>query len=221
MTVELRKKTKEQTERRLVASYSSKRAVKDGHDRQKAVDKLIDKLKKSSNPKDLIGNSGHKKYINIEGEANYKIDTQKIEHDKQWDGLLGVVTNIKEKKMVPSQILEHYHGLWQVEQCFRVSKTDLRIRPIYHWTPGRVKAHIAICFMALVCIRYLYYLTKVHQLEFSELSIRQTLNKVQLSILSHTENNKRYGIPSRKTTQAEKLYQLMGLKLSDVPFQIC
>ena len=215
------KETKEEVERRLVASYSESRAHKDSHDRQQAVDKLLDKVKKTSNPKDLISNFGYQKYIKLEGEASYTIDPQKIENDKKWDGLLGVVTNIKVDQMAASQVLEHYHGLWQVEQCFRVSKTDLKIRPLYHWTPRRVKAHIAICFMALVCVRYLYYLSKVHQLGFSELSIRQTLNNVQFSILSHTENNKRYAIPSKKTIQAEKLYQLMGLKLSDVPFQIC
>lgn len=215
------KATKQPIERRLVASYSSKRAVKDGHDRQKAVDKLMEKAKKSSNPKDLITHNTYQKYIKWEAEASYTIDTEKIEKDKQWDGLLGVVTNIKEEDMAATVILEHYHGLWQVEQCFRVSKTDLRIRPIYHWTPQRVKAHIAICFMSLVCVRYLYYLTKVHQLAFSERTIRQTLNQVQLSILSHTENNDRYAIPSKKTTQAEQLYKLMGLSLSDIPYKIC
>ena len=40
-------------------------------------------------------------------------------------------------------------------------------------------------------------------------------------ILAHTENDNKYGIPSKKTIQAEKIYQLMGLKISDVPFQIC
>ena len=220
LTIKKDKKEPEAIERRLVASYSLKREKKDCHDRQKAVDKLMEKASKSSNPKELVSNYGYQKYIKIEGEASYRIDTDKIEADKQWDGLLGVVTNLSKEQVSAQQILEHYHGLWQVEQCFRVSKTDLRVRPIYHWTPRRIKAHIAICFMALACVRYLYHLTKVHQLDYSEMSIRQTLIDVQLSILSHIDNDHRYGIPSKKTTQAEKLYMLMGLKLSDVPFQI-
>ena len=178
------------------------------------------KVAKTKNPKDLVGIFGYKKYIKLKGEINYTIDQEKIEMDKQWDGLLGIITNLKEGQLPVSQPLEHYYGLWLVEQCFRVSKSNLRIRPIYHWTPRRIKAHLAICFMALACIRYLYYITKVHQLNFSELSIRQTLIDVQVSILKHIDNNNRYGIPSKKTTQAKKLYQIMGLKLSDIPFQI-
>lgn len=210
----------ESIQRRMVASFSLKRAKKDRHDRQKAVDKLMEKAAKSSNPKDLVSNYGYQKYIKLEGESSYSVDTEKIENAKQWDGLLGVVTNMKQGMMSAAQVLDYYHGLWQVEQCFRVSKTDLKVRPVYHWTPRRIKAHLAICFMSLACVRYLYYLTRVHQLGFSELSIRQILIDVQISILSHTQSKHRYGIPSKKTTQAEKLYQLMGLKLSDVPFRI-
>lgn len=207
-------------DRRLIVSYSQKRALKDSKDRQRAIDKLMEKMGKSKNPKDLVSNFGYKKYIKLEGKVKYSVNQEKIDRDRQWDGLLGIITNQKKKDLSVQEALEHYHGLWQVEQCFRVSKSDLRIRPVYHWTPQRVKAHIAICFMALACVRYLYYITKVHQLEFSELSIRQTLTQVQISILSHTQQDSKYGIPSKKTTQAEKLYQIMGLKLSDVPFQI-
>ena len=49
-----------------------------------------------------------------------------------------------------THVLEQYRGLWQVEETFRVTKHDLNIRPIFHWTPARVRAHIAICFMALM-----------------------------------------------------------------------
>lgn len=206
--------------RRLIVSNSLKRAQKDRLDRQRAIDKLMEKLTRTKNPKDLVSNFGYKKYIKVEGEASYTIDENKIKNAQTWDGLLGIITNMEQKDISCAEALLHYHGLWQVEQCFRVSKTDLRIRPIYHWTPPRIKAHIAICFMALACMRYLYYLTKVHQLNFSEQSIRQSLINVQLSVLRHIENDDKYGLPSKKTIQAEKLYQMMGLKLTDVPFKI-
>lgn len=206
--------------RRLIVSYGLKRAQKDRVDRQRSIDKLMEKLTRTKNPKDLVSNFGYRKYIRVEGEASYTVDENKIKNAQTWDGLLGIITNVEQKDLSCAEALEHYHGLWQVEQCFRVSKTDLRIRPIYHWTPPRIKAHIAICFMGLACMRYLYYLTKVHQLNFSEQSIRQSLINVQLSILGHIENDDKYGIPSKKTLQAEKLYRIMGLKLTDVPFKI-
>ena len=66
-----------------------------------------------------------------------------------------VVTNAEE--LNEKEVREQYRKLWQIEECFRISKHDLSLRPIYHWTPKRVKAHIAICFMALVCLRHLEY----------------------------------------------------------------
>ena len=51
------------------------------------------------------------------------------------------ITNLPD--MDSAEVLSHYHGLWQVEETFHVSKHDLRVRPIYHWTPARVHAHIS------------------------------------------------------------------------------
>ena len=52
--------------------------------------------------------------------------------------------------MNPS-VMSHYHGLWQVEESFRITKHDLRVRPIWHWNSDRIRAHIAIAFMAFAC----------------------------------------------------------------------
>jgi transposase len=59
--------------------------------------------------------------------------------------LKGYVTNSKLSK---EAIIENYKHLWQIEKAFRISKTDLRIRPIYHRIPGRISAHIIIAFTA-------------------------------------------------------------------------
>ena len=61
-----------------------------------------------------------------------------------------VITNLPD---TPHQeVLSHYRGLWQVEESFRITKHDLKVRPVYHWTPSRVRAHIVISFMAFACI---------------------------------------------------------------------
>ncbi len=58
--------------------------------------------------------------------------------------------DVAEQLIAARAILSQYRGLWQVEDTFRVSKHDLKIRPIYHWTPRRIEAHIAIAFMSLL-----------------------------------------------------------------------
>lgn len=79
------------------------------------------------------------------GKVKIKIDYTKYEADKCWDGLKGYVTN---SKLSAVKVLESYNNLWQIEKAFRISKTDLRIRPIYHYLRRRIEAHLCIAFSA-------------------------------------------------------------------------
>lgn len=206
-------------DRRLIVSYNEKNAKKDAFDREKSIGRLLAKLKNNkNNPSDLISNFGYKKFLKITGDATVEVNQEKIEREKLWDGLHGVITNHPD--LTPEQIIQQYHGLWQVEQCFRISKYDLKIRPVFHWTPQKIKAHIAICFMALTCVRYLHYRTKTQYVPLSEQNIRQQLLSVQISVLKHQQSKILYGIPSPIKQDIKKIYQIMGLKLSDVPFRI-
>lgn len=205
--------------RRLIVSYNEQNAKKDAFDREKSIERLLAKLKKKeTKPTDLISNFGYKKYLQLIGEATVEVNQEKIERDKQWDGLHGVITNHPD--LTPEQIIQQYHGLWQIEQCFRVSKHDLKIRPIFHWTPQKIKAHIAICFMALTCARYLHYRIKTQYTALSEQRIRQLLLFQQISILKDQQSKTLYGVPSPIKQDTKKIYQIMGLKISDVPFRI-
>jgi len=203
---------------RLVVSYSEKRAKKDFKDRETALEKLTGKLKKSRNPLSFGGSYGYKRFLKTASEAVVEIDEKKVNKAAMWDGLHGVITNIKD--MTAEQIREHYHGLWQVEESFRITKHDLKIRPVYHWTPKRIKAHIAICFMSLTLARHLMYRTKLQYQNMSAEEIRRNLSSVQLSILKDVSTNKRYGVPSAITPEAAKLYKIMAINWSPVPFEV-
>ncbi len=204
--------------RRLIVTYSIKRAEKDRRDREKAVNKLKKKISKSKNPASLISNYGYKKYIKIEGKTKVELDEAKLAKSAAWDGLHGIITNKKE--LSAEEILDYYHQLWQIEENFRISKHDLRIRPIYHWTPKRVKAHIAISFMALVCVRHLEYRVKRQYKKLSPEVIRNELLHSQCSILKDISTNKKYCLPSKTTQEMKKIYQTVGKKISSVPFEI-
>ena len=206
--------------RRLLVSYSEKRARKDAFDRQKALDKLQKKLNKSKNPESFLQHTSYRKYLKIEqlSQQTVIIDEEKISRAARWDGLHGIITNITD--ITASDAFEHYRGLWQIEETFRLTKHDLKVRPIYHWTPRRIEAHVAICFMALVCIRHLSYRVQLQYQALSPEIIRNELVHVQQSILMHKTNGCRYGIPSKPTLHAQKIYQVMGEKLSATPFLI-
>jgi len=202
----------------MTVTYSPKRAEKDRYEREKAIEKLKQRLNKSKNPKELLSNFGYKKFIKIEGKAQIEIDQTKLKEAQKWDGLKGIVSNTK--TLTPLQQIIHYSGLWQVEETFRISKHDLKMRPIYHWTDNRIKAHIAICFMALSCMRFVEYEVAVRYKKISPLEIRRQLKQVQTSILKDKSTNKLYALPSKIQEDAYKILQLYDIKHTTTPYEI-
>ena len=203
---------------RLIVTYSPTRAAKDRHDREKAIEQLSKRIGRSKNPKSLLSSYGYKKFVKLEGEAKLVRDDEKIQEAAQWDGLHGICTNIKDA--TPAELLVQYRGLWQVEETFRLSKHDLSMRPIFHWTVPRIKAHIAICFMALVCVRSAEYRIALQYKKLSPQVIRTALLGLQISILKDQKTNKLYALPSKATQDAKKMYQVWGLRWTDVPYLV-
>ena len=132
-------------ETRLIVSYSQARAKKDKSNRQRGLEKLERAIKTGRLSKKNINNRGYNKYLKLDGKVNVSIDYEKFSGDNQWDGLKGYVTNTKLNK---DQVIEQYGNLWKIEKAFRISKTDLRIRPIFHRLRHRIEAHICIAFCA-------------------------------------------------------------------------
>jgi transposase len=207
---------------RLIISRSSARAKKDKSDREKAITKLLAKLAKSKKPTDLISNFGYKKYLKIDGDTSVSINRDKVDQAELWDGLHGVFTNTNRSEMNSYAVLGQYHGLWQVEDSFRISKHDLRTRPVFHWNPNRIMAHIAICFVAFSLIRFLQHHVKQELGEpFSAQRISLELNSVQQSILRDVnKNNVKYVIPSKSSNNVLKIYKAMKLNRNVTPYNL-
>lgn len=204
--------------RRLIVSYSSKRAEHDGKHRRKLIERLIKKTDDGNLPiSQLITNHGIKKYIKIEQEKA-KIDEEKIERDAVWDGLHGVVTNLKGKS--PRQILGFYRGLWHIEEAFRINKHDLRIRPIFHWTKSRIEGHIVLCFVAYALVKHAQFRLKIQAEAISVERLREELLAVQTMIVEEISTGKKYCIPSGLQRMQKKIYQIFGLKRKEVPQRI-
>lgn len=130
---------------KLIITYSDARAKKDKYNREKGLRKLEKQIRTGKLTKANINNRGYNKYLKLEGEIDVKIDKEKFDQDAKWDGLKGYITNAKLSK---DQVLENYQHLWQIEKAFRIAKTDLKIRPIYHRKKQRIEAHICLTFVA-------------------------------------------------------------------------
>jgi transposase len=105
-----------------------------------------------------------------------------------------------------------------VEESFRITKHDLKIRPIYHWSPKRVKAHLAISFTAYMLTRYLEHRVRLQYKKLSPLVIKNLLLNVQKSIVYDKEKKIKYIIPSKIKPDAKKIYNLMEVSHSITPY---
>jgi transposase len=130
---------------RLVISYSLSRQKKDQANREKGLLKLEKQVKSGRLTKANINNRGYNKYLKLEGEVKVSIDQKKFKADGRWDGLKGYLTNTTLSK---DEIIDNYNHLWRIEKAFRVSKHDLKIRPIFHRLQRRIEAHVCIAFVA-------------------------------------------------------------------------
>ncbi len=130
---------------RLIVSYSARRAKKDEQNREKGIARLRKLLSKGKLTKHSISNRGYNKYLKLKKDVEVEIDEDKFEEDKKWNGLKGYLTNTALPKQT---IIDYYHQLWQIERTFRITKTDLSLRPVYHYKKRRIEAHICIAFAA-------------------------------------------------------------------------
>lgn len=130
---------------KLIISYSDKRAKKDKLNRERGLQRIEKQLKSGKLTKSNINNRGYNKYLKMDGEVKISIDIEKFYVDAKWDGLKGYVTNTS---LTKNEIIDNYGHLWKIEKAFRISKHDLKVRPIYHRLQKRIEAHIIINFVA-------------------------------------------------------------------------
>lgn len=132
-------------DRRLIVDFSLQRAKKDKANRERLIRSLKLRLIKGQT---VIRKS---KYLAVSQMGKVKgIDQTKIKEDLQFDGLKGYFTNVNAKELPAEEVIKQYHNLWQVEKAFRMSKGDLKERPIYHYREERIQAHLLLCFISLL-----------------------------------------------------------------------
>jgi len=179
---------------KLVVTFSDERAAKDRYNREKGLRRLEKLIAKGRLTKASINNKGYNKYLRLEGELKISIDKEKYQQDAQWDGLKGYLTNARLSK---EDIIENYLHLWQIEKAFRVAKTDLKIRPVYHRLQKRIEAHICLNFVAYKIYKELErqlklkksilspetvidILQSIYEIEVTNTTTRQTIKKTLL-----------------------------------------
>ena len=153
--------TTKKLHQRLIITYSPKYAAYQRTIRDKQVEraqKMLDSgntKKNRKNPNDPA-RFIEKTAVTPEGEAadiKYFLDENKIAEETLYDGLYAVCTDLLDDNV--ADILKVSEGRWQIEECFRIMKTDFSARPVYLQNENRIQAHFLICFLALTIYRFL------------------------------------------------------------------
>jgi transposase len=136
----------------LICSYSSVRYRKDKYEMEKQIEKakfILNNPSKNKKPK----------FTKSNGES-ITLNQKLINKTQKLLGIKGYYTDLEESVVDNKKIIERYHELYKIEQAFRVSKSDLQTRPIFHYKEEPIKLHMLICFMALVTSKYIELQTK-------------------------------------------------------------
>jgi len=193
----------------LIVTYSLKRAKKDEKDRNRQLEKA-QKLLESTAKINASNRRGPKKYLKETrpDKSDWSLDEKRIEEEAAFDGLYGIQTS--EKLLSAMQIIEMKNTLWKIEESFRILKTTLETRPVFHWTPKRIRGHFVLCFLAFLLERSLEIKAKENGISASPQMLKDSLNALQ--VVGFSVHDKDYFLKTKGDSLGNKLVRLFRIK---------
>jgi transposase len=195
---------------RLIVSYTTSRASRDKKNRERGLKRLEQSISSGKLSKKHINNRGYNKYLRIDGQIDISIDYEKFDQDGKWDGLKGYLTNTT---LLPDQVIENYGDLWHIEKAFRISKTDLRIRPIFHRLKRRIESHLIIAFCSYKLYKELERQLKERGTGISVEKAIRLMNSIFAIIIKMPISGKIERILHLKTDDQRKLLNAFDIKI--------
>jgi len=191
--------------RRIICTYSSKRARKDAYERQKLIDKANKWLEEPSKYKQIKKKGAGRFITTTEDGGPLEIDYEKINADAKFDGFKALATTTDLKV---EEILTKYRDLFEVEHTFRALKSQLEIRPVFHWTDNRIRGHIAMCFIAFTFINHLRNATG---LQYGP--IVKAIDRMQVSEIKDDKANNSFYLRSKIDRNQKIIIDKLKLKV--------
>lgn len=170
---------------RLICQYSAKRAAKDRSDRIKQIERAKTVI---DHPTGIMGRY---RFVKKANNLKYLINTKLIDKAEKLEGVKGYITNTN---LETQMVIDRYHDLWHIENSFRITKSDLEARPIFHRLDETIKAHLVLVFAGLAISKYIEQSTGM--------SIKKVLQHSS-RILTHTMINTKTGEKINKETTIE------------------
>jgi transposase len=192
---------------KMIITYSEKRAEKDRNDRKRLLEKTEYLLANKSMIK-ANNKRGGKKYLKEIGNTDWVLDEAALIRDEKFDGYYAIQTS--EQNLDVEKVLDAYHSLWKIEESFRIMKSTLEVRPIFHWTENRIKGHFVICFLAFLLERTLEFKLKENQIEATPDKIREALNNMQFAVIDL--NDQKLFVRTKDTELGSNILRTLRIK---------
>lgn len=112
----------------------------------------------------------------------HSIDVEKISEEEKYDGYYLIVTS--ELDMKDGEVIDAYRGLWKIEETFKITKTELKARPVYLSRKDRIEAHFLICFISLIILRLLE-----KELKTGDISLKNAINTMREMTGTYLDEN--------------------------------
>ncbi len=186
--------------------YNPEQADRDKQKRQEIIGRLVAKLR-TQGLKSLLLHKQYSKYLKIRADKP-QLDQDKITAEEKFDGKFVLQTNTD---LHWKEVVHTYKDLWQVEAAFRTLKNELAMGPIYHFSERRIRAHIFICFLALVLKLSLHKkLTNINQ----SVPLSKVLEDLkQIKAVNVTVEHTPYILRTELTGDAHYAFKAAGLKI--------
>ena len=198
-------------EQRLIVTYSVKyqeyqRNIRNNQINRamKMIEKNPEKLKrvKQNDPKRFIRTTNITNDGELADKSIFEINQSVVDEEAKYDGLYAVCTNLEDPV---EDIIKLNHRRWEIEESFRIMKTDFKSRPVYHTRDEMIKAHFTICYLALVIYRYL---EKNLEEKYTAPEIIETLRDMEIKI----EGTDNYVPNYIRTDLTDALHEKFGFR---------
>lgn len=195
---------------KVVAFWSRKYAERARHEREKVLEKSM-QLVSSPGKYTRATHLGAAKYVkNVEFDAQTgevlsnpkapEIDWEAVEADRACDGFYCIVTS--EVGWDDGRIIDTYRELWRIEETFKVTKSQLKARPVYVWTPEHIEAHFLTCYVALTIERVIEHALG-HRFSAAEI-----LGDLRALDCTHVDGE--WWVVGHRTDLTDELFALIG-----------
>ena len=198
-------------EQRLIVTYSVKYQEYQKNIRNNQINRAMkiiesnpEKLKKSkqNDPKRFIKTTNITDDGELAEKSIYEINQSVIDEEAKYDGLYAVCTNLEDSV---EDIIKLNHRRWEIEESFRIMKTDFKSRPVYHTKDEMIKAHFIICYLALVIYRYV---EKKLDEKYTAPEIIETLRNMNVKL----EDSDNYTPNYIRTDLTDALHEKFGFR---------